>query len=188
MKELLLDVKDKLEKIYELDEDYEIHNIINQIEKKIVKVEYKEKYDVELKDYEIIRKDWIFIERFKGSIYIGKGMKIFNSSKQPKEDEMLIQFAYPTGAYIFGGGGWFPDKDDYDEELFDDFFEELKTYNYKYIDELNSCLYFDMENGIKLLKKYNEICEKYQDKWNERAKERKIKALKEELEVLEDKE
>lgn len=185
--ELLLDIKEKLEKAYEIDKDYEINSCKNSIERKLIQVEYKIKYDIELKDYEIRRTDWICIDRFKGNIYIGKGMEVLNSKEQPKEDEILIQFAYPTGAYIFGGGGWFSDGSNYDRELFDDFFEELKTYNYKYIDELNSCLYFDMENGIKLFKKYNEICKKYQNMWDERKKVRKIKALKEELKILGDK-
>ena len=186
--ELLLDVKEKLEKVYELDkDDIDINSYKDDIEKKLIQVEYKLKYDIELKNYEIRRTDWICIERLKGIIYIGKGMNVLNSKEQPRKDETLIQFAYPTGAYIFGGG-WFPDVDDYDSELFDEFFEELKTYNYKYIDELNSCLYFNMENGIKLFKNYDEIFKKYQDMWNERKKVRKIKALKEELEILGDKE
>lgn len=184
--ELLLDVKEKLEKVYELDKDYKIDNCKNDIEKKLIQVEYKLKYDIELEDYEIRRTNWICIERLKGNIYIGKGMQVLNSIEQPKKDETLIEFAYPTGAYIFGGGGWFPSNDDYDSELFDEFFEELKTYNYKYIDDLNSCLYFNMENGIKLFKNYDDICKKYQDKWYKRANERKKERLKKELEELGD--
>ena len=113
-------------------------------------------------------------------------MEVLNSEEQPKEDEILIQFAYPTGAYIFGGGGWLPSKDNYDRELFEEFFEELKTYNYKYIDDLNFYLYFNMENGIKLFKNYDDICKKYQDKWNKRANERKKERLRKELEELGD--
>ena len=62
--------------------------------------------------------------------------------------------------------------------------EELKTYNYKYIDDMNSCLYFSMENGAKLFNKYQEICEKYQNIWNKRAKEKKKEELEQQLKDL----
>ena len=126
----------------------------------------------------------MFIERYYGNISIGKGMKVLNSKKQPKEDEMLFKFAYPTGAYIFGGSGWYGSDSNYDTKTFDEFFEELKTYNYKYIDNMNSCLYFSMENGAKLFNKYQEICEKYQNIWNKRAKEKKKEELEQQLKDL----
>ena len=185
MKELLLDINDKLEKLYGLDNDYEINNFKNKIDKKLKVIEYKEKYDIDLREKDFHRLDWVFIKRYYGNIYIGKGMKVLNSEKQPKENEMLFQFAYPTGAYIFGGSGWCGSDCNYDEKTFDEFFEELKTYNYKYIDDLNNCLYFSMENGAKLFNKYQEICEKYQNIWNKRAKEKKKEELEQQLKDLE---
>lgn len=184
MKELLLDINDKLEKLYKLDNDYEINNFKNKIDKKLKVIEYKEKYDIDLREKDFHSLDWVFIERYYGSIYIGKNMKVLNSEKQPKENEMLIEFAYPTGAYIFGGSGWYGSDSNYDRKTFDEFFEELKTYNYKYIDDMNSCLYFNMENGAKLFNKYQEICEKYQNIWNKRAKEKQKEELEQQLKDL----
>lgn len=185
MKELLLEINDKLGELYELDNDYEINNFKNKIDKKLKVIEYKEKYDIDLREKDFNNLDWVCIERYYGDIYIGKNMEVLNSEKQPKENEMLIEFAYPTGPYIFGGNGWFGDSN-YDEETFDEFFEELKTYNYKYIDDRNSCLYFSMENGAKLFNKYQEICEKYQNIWNKRAKEKKKKELEQQLKDLDE--
>ena len=185
MKELLLDINDKLGKLYELDNDYEINNFKNKIDKKLKVIEYKEKYDIDLREKDFRTLDGVFIERYYGNIYIGKGMKVLNSEKQPKENEMLIEFAYPTGPYIFGGSGWYGSDMNYDKKTFDEFFEELKTYNYKYIDDMNSCLYFSMENGAKLFNKYQKICEKYQNVWNKRAKEKKKEELEQQLKDLE---
>lgn len=179
MKELLLDIKEKLNKLDELCDECEIRNFNQKIDKKLKVIEYKEKYDIDLKETDFYNLDWVYIKRNYGSIYIGKGMKVLNSNIQPEKDEMLIQFAFPTGAYIFGSY--------YDEKVFNEFFDELKTFNYKYIDDINSCLYYDMENGAKLFNKYQEICNKYQKKWDKRAIEKEKKELRKQLADLESK-
>ena len=177
MKELLLDIKNKLQQLYETDDDYEIRNFMQEIDKKIKILEYKEKYDIDLQTRDFHNADWICIERFKGTIYIGKGMKVLNSDVQLDENEKLIEFCYPTGAYIFGN--------DYDTKVFEEFFEELKKYNFKYIDDINAKLYFELEQGSKLLKDYDKICKKYQELYDLRSKERKKEELKKQLEMLE---
>ena len=139
----------------------------------------KIKDNVDLKELDFYNLDWVYINRGYGNICIGKGMEVLNSYIQPEKDEMLIKFAFPTGAYIFGGY--------YDKKAFNEFFDELKTFNYKYIDDINSCLYYDMENGAKLFNKYQEICNKYQKKWDKRAKEKKKEELKKQLADLESK-
>ena len=176
MKELLLDIKEKLKKLDELWDECEIRNFEREIDKKLKVIEYKEKYDIDLKTRDIQNADWIYIERFKGTIYIGKGMKVLNSDAQPDENEELIAFCYPTGPYIFGS--------DYDTEVFEEFFEELKKYNFKYIDDINAKLYFELEQGSKLFKDYDKICKKYQELYDLRSKERKKEELKKQLEML----
>lgn len=187
MKELMLDIKEKLNKLYEIDDDSKIYNFIRDIDKKLKVIEYKEKYGIELQERDI-QGDNIFIDRLYGNIRIGKVKEILNSVEQPNEDEILIEFLYPTGPYIFGGGCTFFGGDNiYDRETFESFFNELKTYKFKYIDDLNSCLYFDIENGMKLFKDYEDICKKYQDIWNKKAKEKKKDYLKKQLADLESK-
>jgi len=178
MKELLLEIKNKLQQLYEIDDDYEIRNFMREIDKKIKIIEYKEKYDIDLKTRDFQNADWVYIERFKGIIYIGKGMEVLNSDAQPDKNEELIAFCYPTGAYIFGN--------DYDEKVFEEFFEELKKYNFKYIDDINDKLYFELEKGSKLFKDYDKICKKYQELYDLRAKERRKEELKKQLEMLDE--
>ena len=179
MKELLLDIKEKLKKLDELCDECEIRNFEREIDKKLKVIEYKEKYDIDLKTRDIQNANWIYIERFKGDIYIGKNMRVLNSDVQPNKNEELMAFCYPTGAYIFGS--------DYDKKVFEDFFEELKKYNFKYIDDINDKLYFGLEEGSKLFKNYDKICKKYQELYDKRSKERKKEELRKQLADLENK-
>lgn len=179
MKELLLDIKEELNKLNELCDDYEISNFERKIDIKLKAIEYKEKYDIDLKIRDFQNVDWVYIERLKGTIYIGKNMKVLNSDVQPDKNEELIQFSYPTGAYIFGN--------DNDKEVFKKFFDELKKYNFKYIDNMNRCLYFELKEGSKLFKDYDKICKKYQELYGKRLKEREIEELKRQIADLESK-
>lgn len=179
MKELLLDIKEKLEKLDELYDECEIRDFEREIDKKLKVIEYKEKYDIDLKTRDFSSPDWICIDRYKGNIYIGKGIELFNSDVHPNENETLMVFEYPTGAYTFGT--------DYNEEVFKKFFKELKKYNFKYIDPINHSLYFELKEGGKLLKEYDTICKKYQELHDKIAMERKKEELKEQLAYLESK-
>lgn len=104
--------------------------------------------------------------------------KILNSNIQPTEDEMLFYICFSTGAYVFG--------DDYDKELFNRFFEELKTYEPKYIDEVNHYVYYDLKNGVKVFKDYDKIFKKYTEEHEKRYKRNKYEQLKKEIQKLEE--
>lgn len=181
MKDILNDIKRLLEQLNELEDDYEVRSFEDKIEKKLEVIKYKETYDIDLKERDFNSLDNVFIDRFKGDIRIGYVKRIFNSDKQPKEQEKLFSFSYPTGPYIFGGGS-FSSFDNYDIETFNEFFEELMKYGYKYIDGLNHKLYFEIEDGVRLFKDYPEICKKYQEIWDKRAIEKKKELLKKQLE------
>lgn len=163
------------------DEHSMISSTIKHVETIIISENLKERYGIEIKPRYIRSEENIFIDGYYeyGNIKIRKLKKgdILNSKKQPN-DELLFIFEYPTGAYIFG--------EKYFPELFKDFFEELKTYNPKYIDKPNSYLYFEMEDGCKLFNEYNAICGKYQDRYYQLKKEEEIKKLKMKLEKLEE--
>lgn len=58
--------------------------------------------------------------------------------RQP-EDEWLLAVTYPTGAYVFGA--------DYQEETFKQYFNELKKFEPKYVDEANHNLYYTADKA-----------------------------------------
>ena len=142
-KELLLHIKEHLENLLMVDDDYKICDFLETVKIKLRVIDLGENYGLKIQERDCKGSTFIRIDRYKGSIYIDTPSQILNSIAQPSVGEELISFDFPTGAYIFG--------DDYDKELFNEFFEELKTYGYKYIDEPNSHVYFDLEKRCKII-------------------------------------
>lgn len=99
-----------------------------------------------------------------------------DDGRQP-EDEWLYQLSFSTGAYIFGG--------DYPIETFNDFFGELKSYEPKYVDTANKCLYYTPDKAKAVYEAFDGIYEKYRSLVGEEMKKRRIETLKTELEKLE---
>jgi len=143
-------------------------------------IELKEKYGFNIDPKEIKSLDWnnfgeymslgLFGEKYRRTISWS------DDGKQP-EDEVLLYLGFPTGAYIFG--------DDYPQQLFQEFFQELKTYNPKYSDTTNKNLYFSMDNAGKMFNDFKTILNKYYKKNRKDFKRRKIEKMKEELQKLE---
>jgi len=104
----------------------------------------------------------------------GKYISWSDDGSQP-EDEWLLVISFPAGGYIFG--------EDYrgQKQLFQDFFNELKSYKPKYSDTCNSSMYWSMENAGKIYKDFIEILEKYRKRNKSELNDRKIQRLKEEL-------
>lgn len=98
-----------------------------------------------------------------------------DNGKQPK-NERLFQLSYPDGAYIFWSS--------YQPDVFKSFFEELKTYWYKYVDTVNSYIYFPLEVASKILEDYDSIYNKYRELYKVTVAENDIKRLEEELQKL----
>lgn len=188
-----------IENIYDLIKDFEEDNIFDEdaiMLRKIkdelkyykIKYDYFDKYGVEIKSNNIMSKESITLDETYANIYISRilgkdNCYILNSDKQP-DNELLMCYSHSTGSYMFGGGSWGNDSY-YDSELFDMYFEELKKYNYSYIDDLNHKLYFTLDEGFKLYKDYKDICEKYQKLFDERRKQHKIDEMKKKIEELE---
>lgn len=99
-----------------------------------------------------------------------------DEGKQPK-DEWLLAITYPTGAYIFG--------DDYQKETFEQYFNELKEFEPKYVDTANHCLYYTADKAKAVYEKVGEVLKKYRVIAEDNRKASKIEALKKQLEVLE---
>jgi len=143
-------------------------------------IELKEKYGLDIEPKNIQSLDWI---KFGGYMAIGwfgteynRNISWSDDGKQP-ENELLLQIGFPTGSYIFG--------DDRPVDLFKKFFLELKTYNPKYIDTANKCLYFSMDNAGKIFNEFKSILSKYNEINKEEFKKRRIEKIKEELKELE---
>lgn len=91
-------------------------------------------------------------------------------------NEWLVCFHYPTGAYFF----W----SEYPYKTFNKFFNELKTFNPDYSDTNNKSLYFNLENAWKVILKYKDILQKYRDMAWEEIKNKKRKELEDQLAKL----
>ena len=107
----------------------------------------------------------------------GKYISWSDDGKQPK-DEWLFIASFSTGAYIFG------DNYEQQQDLFQEFFNELKEYKPDYSDTTNHVLYWKMDNCKEIYNKYKEILQKYQDKNREEFTARKKERLEKELASL----
>lgn len=142
-------------------------------------VDLVEKYGFDLDPKIIINSDY---QKLKENVSIGfwdgKRSKIdWSDDERQPNNEILLCISYPSGPFIFGN--------DYPTEFFQKFFTELKTYNPKYIDSENNCLYFSLDNASKIYNAYDSILEKYYKENEKDEKQRKIKAAKETLAKLE---
>ena len=155
---------------------YDVNEMESLAKKHLFGIELKEKYGFNVEPRNIKSLDW---NRFSDYMSLGLWGEKYNrkiswsdDGKQP-ENELLLELSFSTGACIFG--------DDYPTELFQRFWQELKTYNPKYSDTTNNNLYFSLENGAKLFNEFKDILEKYYEINKIDAKERKIKKLQKEL-------
>jgi len=141
-------------------------------------LELKEKYGLNIQgkmyspDYSCFG-EYMGIGRW-GEKY-GRTISCSDNGAQPF-DEMLLSISFPAGAYIFGK--------DYPQELFLEFFSELKKYNPKYKDSVNHTLYYPLDNAKDVFNNFDEILNKYHKINKEDCNKREIIRLKKELEEL----
>ena len=156
---------------------------------RVIRYDWEEKYGIKLDsdcrfaehdyfdfgNYQMISyyKDGYVSHKEKG----GRSISWPEGDKQPV-DEWLYEISFSTGAFIFG--------DDYEgqKQLFQDFFEELRTYKPDYEDLHNHNLYWNVKNAKKIMSQFMEILKKYSDKNMEELKSRKINKLEAELNEL----
>lgn len=142
-------------------------------------IELKEIHGLDINPRDIYSLDWNNLRNYVSVGWFGEIYKRTiswsDNGKQP-ENELLLYISFPTGAYIFG--------DDYPVSLFQEFFQELKSYNPKYTDTTNKGLYFSMENSGKVFDEFSNILKKYNELNKVDSKKRKINLLQAELEKL----
>lgn len=108
-----------------------------------------------------------------------------DDERQPKDGEILLKFCFPSGAYIFASKVI---PNDYPKEYFNKFWEELKTYNPKYIDTANLSLYFSLDNAGKICNDFKDIYNRYMKGVSKDENRRRIAQLLKQLEKLESEE
>lgn len=148
----------------------ELSSLYSKIKNTLNVAKKYEKWQLDVSDYSFVS---------GGEIKYGIGIFTYShiTNYGDIEPEELLKISFPTGAYIFGN--------DYDEEFFDEFFNELLLVKPKYKDVINDALYYSAENGKEAYEHYQATYKKYCELLTERHKKRKIEKLKAELADLE---
>lgn len=98
--------------------------------------------------------------------------------RQP-DDEVMLVVSFPTGAYMFG--------DSYPTELFERLWEEIKSYDFKYVDDMNHNIYFPLDVAAPIVNGFHDLLSKYYKIFEEEANARRVEKLRQELARLEEK-
>lgn len=175
------EIYEKIFKIIEEAGDKTIFNLADlrrQADNHLFGLELRDKYGLDIDPTRIHSKDW---QKLHDNIYIAffkegyRNISWPDDGRQP-ENETLLLIKFPTGAYIFGNH--FP------TDIFQKFFQELKSYGPKYLDSANKCLYFSLDNAAEVFNNYTKIYKKYKDIDISKNKARRVQQLKKELEEL----
>jgi hypothetical protein len=177
---------------YTGDKDDLLEDIKEKIKSRLQVIEWKEKYNIDIPVDTDFTRTHFKLSNYYGDLFFsyyndakqehesGKGGKYISWSDDGSQplNEWCLEITFGTGAYIFG--------DDYPVNIFQDFFNELKTLNHKFIDSQNHCIYWTLEEAGNVLEKLPEIIKKYVELNKEDFKNRKIKKLEDELNKLKD--
>ena len=188
-------MKETFQKIIDIceqntDEEGTLNEIRTKAKNRVIRYEWEEKYGIKLGDNcRFAEYDYSRFDDYQGIYYFKDGYHCHKNSygrsiswseggKQPV-DEWIYKISFSTGAYIFG--------EDYagQQQIFQDFFEELRTYKPDYEDLINHNLYWKVENAKEIMSQFKIILKKYHDRNKEELKQRKIEKLQAELAALE---
>ena len=185
MKEIFQKIVDICEN--NADTEDTLSDIRVKAKNRVIRYEWEEKYGIKLEsrfaEYDCLRlNDYEFVGYYNDGYKNhkeGNGRSISwpEGGKQPV-NEWLYQIGFSTGAFIFG--------EDYDgqQQLFQDFFEELRTHKPDYEDLHNHILYWKIENAKEIMSQFKTILNKYRDRNKEELKVREINKLEAKLATL----
>ena len=105
-----------------------------------------------------------------------------DTGEQPK-GEWLLRMRFGCGAYSFTSG--YPSDNNYPVKTFNDFFNELKSYNPAYCDTANSTLYFRDDVAKVVYDDFWMVFNKYKALVQDELKEKQKQKLRDELARLE---
>lgn len=167
----------------------DIKTMLSSAKNHLLIIEWEEKYGISLPHSKrLYRTDYVRIDGCLSFSYYndgeknqengsGKYISWSDDERQPK-NEWLLCISFPTGAYVFG--------QDYEgqQKLFQDFFNELKSYGPKYTDTANKTLYWNIENAKKIYNEVGSVFAKYKERNKSEFKAREIQRLRKEMEKL----
>lgn len=139
-----------------------------------------EEFDIPIPSY-YRNTDWIDLGYHHHIGVYGRERKIYSSDNgvQPEEGERLYRLSFATGAYTLGAG--------YPTQTFNALFEDLKTYQPKYVDSTNHCLYFTADKAGAAYKAFPRLLGRYKEQVEAELKQKKkIEKLQAELAKLEE--
>jgi len=141
--------------------------------------EISAEFGVEIPSYYGYGSDWYKLSDFQTIGIHGEAHRrtiSWSDDDSQPENEWLYVICFPTGAYIFG--------QEYPTKTFQAFFNELKQFEPKYIDSANKALYFTSEKSAAVHAAFPEILQRYKGLVDAELKEKRVKALQDELEKL----
>lgn len=170
-------------KLLELTESYkdlDVKSEISSLTCKYKLAELEELFSIDLKGKSFSTHIKMGYDNTKSINYYdggqsGRSISWSDDGRQP-EKEWLYVLSYPCGAYTF--------HSDYPTETFNNFIDEIKTYNPKYSDTINKSFYFSQENAKAIHENIDELFNKYSGQVKDELKQIKIKKLKDELAEL----
>ena len=181
------EIYQKIVDICEENKDDVLSEIGVKAKNMVIRYEWEEKYGIKLESH-FAERDYLRLHDYESVAYFkdgyvshkegsGRSISWSEGGKQPV-NEWIYEVGFSTGAYIFG--------DDYggQQQLFQDFFEELRTYKPDYEDLHNHNLYWKIENAKEVMSQFKDILNKYRDRNREELKARKIKKMEDELAQL----
>lgn len=179
MEKIYKEIFDVLEK-YQGLHVFDVEDMRRKSQFHLHEIKLRDVYKMNITPNSINSLDWNKLNNYISICWMGDKHKRTISwsvdGRQPIDEYMLI-ISFPTGAFIFG--------EEYPTEFFKQFFDELKSYSPKYIDDANSSLYFPIETCSDVFNNFNDILNKYYE-WNkEEKKQRKILEMKKQLQQLE---
>lgn len=157
----------------------ELNKLISILDGRLFAAEIEEKHGLVVDHSKFLNRDYVNLTDRIGIFKYGEGTRRSvgwsDDDSQPGE-EYLFTIQFNTGTYIFG--------EDYPENIFRDFFLELKSYKPDFCDSHNHQLYWRLNNAKKINEDYASIFKKYCKINREDSKRRKIEQLQKEIEKL----
>jgi len=159
--------------------------VCNEVKKLLYSIKLKE-------DYGILNITQNMIQGIESDVYVRINDYMYIASmgekyrrtiswsvdgRQP-DDEIMLVLSFSTGAYIFG--------DSYPTELFARLWEEIKSYGYKYVDDMNHNVYFSLDVAAPVANGFRDILNKYYKIFKDEANIRRAEELRRELAKLEE--
>lgn len=172
-----------------IDDEGLLAEIAIKAKNRVIRYEWVEKYGIKLADYCLLAEnDYFRLDDYQTISYFKNGYKSkeqnrgryisWEENKKQPVEEWVYSISFPTGAYIFG------ENYNGQQQIFQDFFNEILTYTPDFKDLHNHNLYWKPENAKEIMLRFKVILDKYKKKNKQELKAREIIRLEAELQKL----